>query len=71
MRLVRPIVWIVVLLSCCQRVLPAFVTDGYFSLVPGESRAVEIDAPHASGPLQVSLEGWNAECVVLPVRDGR
>ena len=54
-----------------QRVLPAFATDGYFSLVPGESRTVEIEAPNATGPLQVSLEGWNAERVVLPVRDGR
>jgi hypothetical protein len=54
-----------------QRVLPAFATDGYFSLVPGESRTVEIDAPAATGPLQVSIEGWNAERVVLPVQDGR
>ncbi|HYN00818.1 MAG TPA: glycoside hydrolase family 2 TIM barrel-domain containing protein, partial [Vicinamibacteria bacterium] len=50
-----------------QRVLPAFATDGYFSLVPGESRTVQIEAPNATGPLQVSLEGWNAERVVLPV----
>jgi hypothetical protein len=54
-----------------QRVLPAFATDGYFSLVPGEGRGIEIEAPNATGPLQVSLEGWNAERVVLPVRDGR
>ena len=54
-----------------QRVLPAFATDGYFSLVPGESRTVQIEAPNATGPLQVSLEGWNAERVVLPVQDGR
>jgi hypothetical protein len=54
-----------------ERVLPAFATDGYFSLVPGESRTIRIDVPAANGPLQVSLEGWNAERVVLPVQDGR
>jgi hypothetical protein len=54
-----------------QRVLPAFATDGYFSLVPGESRTVEVEAPAALGPLQVTLEGWNAERVVLPVEDSR
>jgi hypothetical protein len=54
-----------------ERVLPAFATDGYFSLVPGEDRTVEIDTPTATGPLQVSLEGWNSERVVLPVQDAR
>jgi beta-galactosidase/beta-glucuronidase len=54
-----------------QRVLPAFATDGYLSLVPGESRTVEIEAPTAKGPLQVSLEGWNVERVALPVEGAR
>jgi hypothetical protein len=54
-----------------QRVLPAFATDGYVSLVPGESRRLDIEAPTATGALQVSLEGWNVERAVLPVEYAR
>ncbi len=54
-----------------QRVLPAFASDGYLSLVPGESRTVEIEAPTAKGALQVGLEGWNVERAVLPVENAR
>lgn len=45
-----------------QRVLPAFYSDNYFSLVPGDSRTISIqftNSPVASGPLQLVLTGWN------------
>ena len=54
-----------------QRVLPAFASDGYVSLLPGETRRLHIEAPTAAGPLQVSLEGWNNQPLTLPVQDGR
>lgn len=50
-----------------QRVLPAFASDGYFSLLPGETRRLEIESPNATGSLQVSLSGWNTTPVVIPV----
>jgi hypothetical protein len=41
------------------RVLPAFCSDGCFSLLPGEERRLTIEAFPGAGDLQVSLEGWN------------
>jgi hypothetical protein len=47
-----------------RRVLPAFASDDYFSLLPGEERSVTIKTPVAAGPLQVTLAGWNAAAAV-------
>ncbi|HVT81774.1 MAG TPA: glycoside hydrolase family 2 TIM barrel-domain containing protein, partial [Phycisphaerae bacterium] len=45
-----------------QRILPAFYSDNFFSLLPGESKAVEIEAPQnaagAEAP-EVAIDGWN------------
>ena len=44
-----------------SRILPAYYSDNYLSLLPGESREIEIDYPAdaaASAP-QISLRGWN------------
>jgi hypothetical protein len=42
-------------------VLPAFYSDNYISLLPGEQRAVTIDLPRADGKraIRVKLRGWN------------
>lgn len=44
-----------------SRVLPAYYSDNYVSLLPGESREIEIEytAKSANGAVQVALRGWN------------
>ena len=44
------------------RILPAFYSDNYLSLLPGESRQVEIRYPRShSGAAHLNLRGWNIE----------
>jgi Exo-beta-D-glucosaminidase Ig-fold domain len=44
-----------------SRILPAYLSDNYFSLLPGETRDIDIEYPAAAaqGPPQVALRGWN------------
>ncbi len=42
-------------------VLPAFYSDNYVSLLPGEARTVTVDAPGASAGLKVKVDGWNLD----------
>ncbi|PWH27113.1 glycoside hydrolase family 2 [Xanthomonas euvesicatoria] len=46
-----------------QRILPAYYSDNYLSLVPGEERVVEIRGPSAATLRNATLQlrGWNAE----------
>lgn len=43
------------------RILPAYYSDNYVSLLPGESREIEIEYPVKSGTgaPQVAVRGWN------------
>ncbi len=44
------------------RVLPAFYSDNYFSLIPGETRRVVIDAAQSDfqgEPPLIAVDGWN------------
>ena len=41
-----------------ERVLPAYVSDGYFNLLPGESRTVEIEIGK-EGSMEVTAEAYN------------
>ncbi len=45
-----------------ERILPAFYSDNYVSLVPGESKTITIDAEQrdliAEPPL-IAVDGWN------------
>jgi len=43
------------------QVLPAYFSDNYISLMPGESRRVEVRYPSqaAKGAVNVKLRGWN------------
>jgi hypothetical protein len=52
-----------------SRILPAYYSDNYLSLLPGESREIEIEYPakSANGPAQVALRGWNLAKRVVPV----
>lgn len=54
-----------------SRVLPAYASDNYLSLLPGESRTVEVTAPvrAVEGEMKVALRGWDvrpAETTVAP-----
>jgi hypothetical protein len=42
-------------------VLPAFYSDNYISLLPGEERTITIDMPRApkNQPLTLAIRGWN------------
>jgi hypothetical protein len=52
-----------------SRILPAYYSDNYVSLLPGETREIEIEYPakSATGPAQVALRGWNLTKQVIPV----
>jgi hypothetical protein len=52
------------------RTLPAYFSDNYLSLLPGQSETVDIEIPAgpSSGGLELSLRGWNAETQLLPVK---
>ena len=52
-----------------SRILPAYYTDNYVSLLPGETREVEIEYPAkaATGSAQVMLRGWNLVKQTVPV----
>jgi hypothetical protein len=53
-----------------SRVLPAYASDNFISLLPGEGRrlTVEVPASAAVGRMEVALTGWNVESLVVPVR---
>ena len=52
-----------------SRILPAYYTDNYVSLLPGESREIEIEYPakSANGSAQLALRGWNLAKQVMPI----
>ena len=50
------------------RVLPVYYDDNYVSLLPGESRRIEVLCPAGSGQCaRVALRGWNAEAREIAV----
>jgi beta-galactosidase/beta-glucuronidase len=52
-----------------NRVLPSYYQDNYVSLLPGESRHIEVRCPASSGHCaKIALRGWNA--VAREVRVG-
>lgn len=42
-----------------ERLLPAFYSDNYFSVLPGETKTIEIDYNHSLLDASVEIEGWN------------
>ena len=48
-----------------QRILPAYYSDNYFSLLPGESREFRIACAAIKGQPRVDLDGWNVQRVSL------
>jgi hypothetical protein len=52
------------------RILPAYYSDNYVSLLPGETREIEIEYPvnSATGAAQLGVRGWNlaSQTVAVP-----
>jgi hypothetical protein len=44
-----------------QRILPVYYEDNYFSLLPGESRNVQIETRDSVKNVRVTTDGWNIE----------
>jgi beta-galactosidase/beta-glucuronidase len=53
-----------------KRALPVYYSDNYVSLLPGESKTVEIDCPSRVRCMQIALRGWNVEPAMLPIGAG-
>jgi hypothetical protein len=49
------------------RILPAYYSDNYISLLPGESRTIEVEYPAGAGhdPAEFTLRGWNSVAQVI------
>ncbi|HZW80715.1 MAG TPA: glycoside hydrolase family 2 TIM barrel-domain containing protein, partial [Candidatus Deferrimicrobiaceae bacterium] len=55
-----------------SRILPAYYSDNYVSLLPGESREIEIEYPAklANGAAQIAVRGWNLAKQSVAVASG-
>jgi hypothetical protein len=44
-----------------QRILPAYFSDNYVSLLPGEKSEIQVEYPASAGPgpAQLAIRGWN------------
>ena len=52
-----------------ERILPAYYSDNYVNLLPGETRTIEIEYPlkDHNGSAEISLRGWNAKADTFSV----
>ena len=53
------------------RVLPAYASDNYVSLLPGERRRIFIEVPKPTRAVAVELKGWNVRGAFIPVAAAR
>jgi len=46
-----------------ERILPAYFSDGYFTLLPGETRKLEVEFPinNKGSEMKITAEGYNVE----------
>ena len=51
------------------QILPAYLSDNYVSLLPGETRTIEIVYPAsaAQGPAKLEIRGWNLPASAIPI----
>lgn len=56
-----------------QRILPAYYSDNYVSLLPGETREVEIEYPgsFAKAASEIAVRGWNATPQSIAIGGGK
>jgi hypothetical protein len=53
--------------SSNQAILPTYFSDGYFTLLPGESKEVELTYPLNENKLFVRMEGYNVSEHIIPL----
>jgi hypothetical protein len=53
-----------------DRILPAYLSDNYVSLLPGESRTITIDYP-GSDAAKLGLRGWNLAQTTVAAGEAR
>jgi hypothetical protein len=54
-----------------ERVLPAYYSDNYFSLLAGESKdeTIELDGRYLAGESpKLAVEGWNVNLSEIPIQ---
>ncbi len=51
-----------------KRILPAYYSDNYVSLLPGEQRTITIGYPAGAAKPAIALRGWNLGAQVIAVR---
>jgi len=50
------------------RILPAYWSDNYVSLLPGERRTLTVKSPKSgNSPAAITLEGWNVEPIATRI----
>jgi hypothetical protein len=55
------------------RVLPAYASDNFISLLPGEKHHLTIEVPAnlSDKEMEINLSGWNVRAITVPVRSAR
>ncbi len=53
-----------------ERILPVYFSDNYISLLPGETRSIEIEYPASAskGSAEIAIRGWNATPQSISIR---
>ncbi len=51
------------------RVLPAYYSDNYVSLLPGEVKDIDIETPSSKAEMKLGIRGWNVPDTVLKVAE--
>jgi hypothetical protein len=53
-----------------QRILPCFFSDNYFSILPGESKTIQVEYPSSETGLTKSVEvyGWNVQDIIVGIQ---
>ena len=54
-----------------KRVLPVFYSDNYISVLPGETKTVEIDysSVGSSEPKAITVAGWRSAEIEVPITE--
>jgi hypothetical protein len=50
------------------RILPAYYSENYVSLLPGDTRTITIAFPAGESKPEIALRGWNLEKETIAVR---
>jgi hypothetical protein len=50
-----------------ERILPAYLSDNYFSLLPGEEKTVTVNYPATGAKPEFGVRGWNVVEGKIPV----